>query len=133
MREDVPARNVRIKRIYEPAAKEDGTRILIDRLWPRGITRIEARLDQWNREVTPSARLRAWFGHDPQRWTEFGRRYRAELAAHADALDRLRRQARAAPITLLYAAKDERHTHAIVLRNVLLGRTRAEGEDGHVR
>ncbi len=133
MRHAVLSQNIRIKRIYEPAAKEDGTRILVDRLWPRGVTKAEARLDEWNREVTPSGRLRAWFGHDPERWAEFSRRYRAELERHAEALGQLRRQARAGPITLLYAAKDEKHTHAIVLRNVLLGRTKAEGEDDHAQ
>lgn len=128
MRHDVPSKNIRIKRIYEPALKEDGTRILVDRLWPRGITKTKAKLDQWNRKITPSGRLRAWFGHDPERWTEFSHRYRAELGGHADALAKLRNQARAGPITLLYAAKDEAHTHAIVLRNVLLGRSKSEGE-----
>jgi uncharacterized protein YeaO (DUF488 family) len=122
----VPSQNVRIKRIYEPASKADGTRILVDRLWPRGITKADAKLGQWNREITPSGRLRAWFGHDPERWAEFSHRYRAELATHPDPLGQLRRQARAGPITLLYAAKDEGHTHAIVLRNVLLGRSRSE-------
>jgi uncharacterized protein YeaO (DUF488 family) len=128
MNHAVPSPNIKLKRIYEPASKEDGVRILVDRLWPRGITKDEARLDQWNREVTPSGRLRAWFGHDPKRWPEFSQRYRAELGNHADALGELRRQAREGPITLLYAAKDEAHTHAIVLRNVLLGRAKSEGE-----
>lgn len=129
----VPARNIRLKRIYEPASKKDGTRILVDRLWPRGITKAEAKLDQWNREITPSGRLRAWFGHDPERWTEFSYRYRAELAARPSDLRQLRRQAREGPITLLYAAKDEAHNHAIVLRKVLLGRTKSEGETRHDR
>ena len=127
MQHTVLAPNIRLKRIYEPASKEDGIRILIDRLWPRGITKTDASIDEWNREVTPSGRLRAWFGHDPKRWAEFSRRYRAELAGHAAALGELRRQARKGPITLLYAAKDEGHTHAIVLRNVILGRT-TDGE-----
>ena len=133
MRHAVLSKNIRIKRIYEPASRDDGARILVDRLWPRGITKAAAKIDEWNREITPSGRLRAWFGHDPKRWTEFSRRYRAELARHADALGDLRRQAREGLITLLYAAKDERHTHAIVLRNVLLGRTKVEGEDDHAQ
>jgi uncharacterized protein YeaO (DUF488 family) len=116
------SRNIKLKRIYEPASAKDGTRILVDRLWPRGITKAEAKLDEWNREITPSSRLRAWFGHDPKRWEEFSDRYRAELAEHPDALGELRRQARRGPITLLYAAKDEHHSHAIVLRKVLLER-----------
>lgn len=131
MRHSVPARNIRLKRIYEPASKEDGARILVDRLWPRGITKAEARLDQWDREITPSSRLRTWFGHDPQHWVEFSHRYCAELARHPGALAELRRQARKGPITLLYAAKDEHHNHAIVLRNVLLGRTIREGVPSH--
>lgn len=129
----VSAQNIRLKRIYEPASNEDGTRILVDRLWPRGITKEEAKLDQWNREITPSGSLRTWFGHDPERWAEFSHRYREELAGHPDALDELRRQAREGPVTLLYAAKDEGHTHAIVLRNVLLGRTKSEGGGRHDR
>ena len=128
MNHAVPSQNIKLKRIYEPASREDGTRILVDRLWPRGITKADAKLDQWNRVITPSRRLRAWFGHDPKRWPEFSQRYRAELDNHADALGELRRQAREGPITLLYAAKDECHTHAIVLRNVLLGRAKEHGE-----
>ena len=131
MHHAVPSRNIRLKRIYEPPSEEDGTRILVDRLWPRGITKAEARLDQWDREITPSGRLRAWFGHKPERWAEFSHRYRAELAGHAAALAELRRQAREGTITLLYAARDERHTHAIILRNVLLGRAKSEGETRH--
>jgi uncharacterized protein YeaO (DUF488 family) len=129
----VPAQNIRVKRIYEPASAEDGTRILVDRLWPRGITKEEAKLDQWNREVTPSSGLRSWFGHDPERWVEFGHRYRAELAAHAKALEDVRRQARKGPITLLYAAKDDTHNHALVLRNVLLDKTNREAEASNDR
>jgi uncharacterized protein YeaO (DUF488 family) len=128
MSQAVPSQNIRLKRVYEPASKRDGTRILVDRLWPRGITKAEAKLDQWNREVTPSSRLRTWFGHDPKRWAEFSHRYRAELAGHSEALDELRCRARNGPITLLYAAKDEDHSHAIVLRNVLLGRANNEGK-----
>ena len=123
MNQAVPSRNVRLKRIYEPPSERDGTRILVDRLWPRGIRKAEAKLDEWNREVTPSGRLRAWFGHDPKRWAEFSDLYRAELKEHPDALGELRRKARKGPITLLYGAKDKDHSHAIVLRNVLLGRT----------
>ena len=128
MRRAVPSQNVRLKRIYEPVSKEDGTRILVDRLWPRGITKEEAELDQWNREITPSGGLRAWFGHDPARWAEFRQRYRDELTRHSNALNDLRRQAQKRPITLLYAAKDQAHTHAIVLRNVLLGKADRKGE-----
>lgn len=123
VRDRVPSANVRIKRVYEPASEEDGARILVDRLWPRGISHDEARLDGWLREIAPSSRLRSWFGHDPRRWAEFRNRYRSELAGHADALSELRRRARERRITLLYGAKDELHNHAVVLRNVLLGKT----------
>jgi uncharacterized protein YeaO (DUF488 family) len=116
------AANIRIKRAYEPAEADDGTRILVDRLWPRGISKQAARLDQWNRELSPSPELRKWFGHKVNRWPEFSHRYRLELACHAEALAALRRRAKEGPVTLVYAAKDERHNHAIVLRSVLLGR-----------
>ena len=116
------AANVKIKRAYEPAEPDDGTRILVDRLWPRGVSKQEARLDQWNRELAPSPKLRKWFGHQVSRWAEFSRRYRVELARHAEGLAELRRRARQGPVTLVYAAKDEHHNHAIVLRSVLLGR-----------
>jgi uncharacterized protein YeaO (DUF488 family) len=95
---------------------------LIDRLWPRGVSKADARLDQWLRDIAPSAALRRWFGHDPLRWDEFRRRYRAELARQPQALKALRRRAREGPITLVYAARDEAHNDAVVLRAVLLGR-----------
>jgi uncharacterized protein YeaO (DUF488 family) len=113
---------IRLKRAYEPVGKEDGTRILVDRLWPRGLSKEEAVLDEWNRELAPSAELRRWYGHRVSRWHEFSRRYRRELARHAQALGELRRRARQGPVTLVYAAKDQHHNHAIVLKNVLLGR-----------
>ncbi len=129
----VPARNVRLKRIYEPASEEDGKRILVDRLWPRGMTKARARLDRWIREVTPSDELRTWFDHDSKRWETFRQRYRAELAGQSDTLSELRQQAREGPITLLYAAKDQAHTHAMVLRNVLLGKAGAKEESSNGR
>lgn len=116
------AAKFKIKRAYEPAEKEDGTRVLVDRLWPRGVSKQEARLDQWNRELAPSPELRRWFGHKVSRWHEFSRRYRLELARHAEALGELRRRAQKGPVTLIYAAKDEHHNHAIVLKRVLLSR-----------
>ncbi|HET9336300.1 MAG TPA: DUF488 domain-containing protein [Sphingomicrobium sp.] len=117
-----PAANIKIKRAYEPAEADDGARVLVDRLWPRGISKQEASLYQWNRELAPSPELRKWFGHQVSRWPEFSRRYRLELARHAEALTELRRRVQKGPVTLVYAAKDERHNHAIVLRSVLLGR-----------
>jgi uncharacterized protein YeaO (DUF488 family) len=119
----VPRRNQAVKRAYEAAKPEDGQRILVDRLWPRGVTKAQAKLDDWLKDIAPSARLRKWFGHDPARWDEFRRRYREELKQHGPLLRELRRQARKGPITLVYAAKDEAHNEAVVLRNVILGRS----------
>jgi uncharacterized protein YeaO (DUF488 family) len=111
--------DVRLKRAYEPAAASDGERILIDRIWPRGVTRKEARLSEWARELAPSTELRRWFAHDPARFAEFRRRYTAELAAHEDKLRGLRRRARAGTVTLVYAARDAEHNDAVVLAEVL--------------
>lgn len=111
---------VRIKRIYEAADAADGYRALIDRLWPRGISRQRAALDAWLKELAPSNALRLWYGHDPKRWTEFGRRYRAELRAQRPALEALRARAAAGSVTLLYASREPRINHAVVLRQVLL-------------
>ena len=119
----VPRRNLAVKRAYEAAKPEDGQRILVDRLWPRGVTKAQAKPDDWLKDIAPSARLRKWFGHDPARWDEFRRRYREELKQHGPLLRELRRQARKGPITLVYAAKDEAHNEAVVLRNVILGRS----------
>ncbi len=117
----IPADHVRLKRAYEPPAAGDGTRILIDRLWPRGVSKADAALDQWMKDVAPSTELRKWFGHDPARWEEFRRRYIEELQRHA-ALDELRSLARQGTVTLVYSAHDEAHNDAVVLRDLLLGR-----------
>lgn len=111
--------DVRLKRAYEPPAATDGVRVLVDRLWPRGLRKAEAAIDRWLKELAPSSELRRWFGHDPGRWDEFRRRYRSELSAHADLLNELRATARAGPLTLVYAARDEQHNDAVVLRDVL--------------
>jgi uncharacterized protein YeaO (DUF488 family) len=111
--------DVRLKRAYEPAAASDGDRILIDRIWPRGVTREAAQLDEWARELAPSAELRRWFGHDPARFREFRRRYSAELAAQKGKLSELRRRARAGTVTLVYAARDTEHNDAVVLAEIL--------------
>ncbi len=112
---------VKIKRIYDPPAEEDGQRVLVDRLWPRGVKRAEARLDAWLRAVAPSDELRRWYGHAVDRWEEFAARYRAELAdaEHQEALAQLRQMAERGPLTLLFAAKDGAHSEAEVLRHVL--------------
>ena len=119
--------NIKLKRAYEKPAAEDGVRILIDRLWPRGVSKAAAAIDQWAKDIAPSTALRKWFGHDPVRWPEFRRRYTAELRANVDQLDGLRALARTGPITLVYAAHDELHNDAVVLRDFLLksAKTRA--------
>jgi uncharacterized protein YeaO (DUF488 family) len=111
--------DVRVKRVYEPAADSDGDRVLIDRIWPRGLTRERARLDDWARELAPSTELRRWFAHDPARFNEFRRRYTGELAAHEDKLRELRRRARSGALTLVYAARDAEHNDAVVLADIL--------------
>lgn len=122
MSRTIAADNVRLKRAYEPAAPADGTRILIDRLWPRGVTKAAAGIEQWAKEVAPSTALRKWFGHDPARWQDFRRRYAAELRERPDELRLLRDRARREPVTLVYSAHDEAHNDAVVLRGILLGR-----------
>lgn len=116
----VPASHIRLKRAYEPAAPEDGVRILVDRLWPRGVSKADAALDDWMKDVAPSTALRKWFGHDPARWAEFQRRYKVELRQHDQELDHIRALARKQTVTLVYSAHDEQHNDAVVLRDVLL-------------
>jgi uncharacterized protein YeaO (DUF488 family) len=111
-----------IKRVYEKPAKDDGVRILVDRLWPRGVSKQKAAVDLWLKDIAPSADLRKWFGHDPERWTEFRRRYRAELKANKDAVKALRAELKVPRVTLLYAAHDADHNNARVLAEYLGGR-----------
>ena len=113
------AHEVRLKRAYEPAAPSDGVRVLVDRLWPRGVSKAKAAIDHWLRELAPSHELRRWFGHDVDRWDEFRRRYRAELEQHSEALEQLRQLAREGRITLVFGARDETHNDAVVLRDIL--------------
>lgn len=115
-----PASHLRLKRAYEPAEAEDGVRILVDRLWPRGLSKAKAALNDWMKDIAPTTKLRQWFGHDPARWTEFQRRYRAELRTHGERLDHIRALAKTQTITLVYGARDEVHNDAVVLRSVLL-------------
>ncbi len=122
MSEHIPADHIAIKRAYEPASASDGTRVLVDRLWPRGVTREEADLAGWAKDIAPSTGLRKWFGHDPAKWEEFGERYAREVHAHPQELKRLRELAEKGKLTLIYAARDEEHNEARVLRNLLLGR-----------
>ena len=111
--------DVRLKRAYEPPAPTDGHRVLVDRLWPRGVSRQQAKLDGWERELSPSAELRQWFGHDPKRFQEFRRRYIEELRSQRPRLKALRRRAREGALTLVYSAHDTEHNDAVVLAEVL--------------
>lgn len=111
--------DVRLKRVYEPASSADGYRVLVDRLWPRGISRERAKLDAWEKELAPSAKLRRWFGHEPRRFQEFRRRYIEELRGQRPRLTALRRRARDGSVTLVYSAHDTEHNDAVVLAEVL--------------
>lgn len=112
---------IRIKRIYEPAEEADGYRVLIDRIWPRGISKQRASLDEWAKDLAPSAELRKWFSHEPSRFEEFRKRYRDELSAQNDRVRELRIRASSEPVTILYGAHDETHNNAVVLREVVRG------------
>ena len=109
-----------LKRVYEPAEPSDGFRVLVDRLWPRGVSKDAAAIDLWLKDAAPSPELRKWFGHEPEKWAGFCKRYRAELAANKAAVGEVvRRLKKRERITLLYAARDENHTHAIMLRDFI--------------
>jgi uncharacterized protein YeaO (DUF488 family) len=110
---------LRTKRIHEAPAKGDGTRVLVDRLWPRGVSKEKARLDAWVRGVAPSNELRKWFAHDPAKWQEFRKRYFKELDANAEAVEEVRALVAKGTATLLFAAKDEEHNNAVALREYL--------------
>jgi uncharacterized protein YeaO (DUF488 family) len=119
-RRTIPATHLRLKRVYEPAARDDGTRVLIDRLWPRGLSKEKAAVDHWMKDIAPSAELRKWFGHDPDRWPEFRRRYMGELREKTALVDQIRDLARKHTVTLLFGAHDEEHNDAVVLHEVLM-------------
>lgn len=110
---------ISIRRVYEPAAENEGRTVLVDRLWPRGISHAELGDAPWLKDIAPSEDLRHWFAHDPAKWPEFRRRYTAELDANPQAVAELRRLAARGPLVLLYAAKDEQHNNAVVLRDYL--------------
>ena len=112
---------IQVKRVYSEPNAQDGSRILVDRVWPRGISKDRAHIVEWRKELAPSTALRKWFGHDPKRWEEFQRRYRAELRRpeQQGRLDELITIARRGPVTLLYSARDEEHNQALALRSVL--------------
>lgn len=109
-----------VKRVYEPPAQSDGFRVLVDRLWPRGLSKSDAEVDLWLPDLGPSTALRQWFNHDPARWAEFERRYHAELKEKTALLTIIVEQAKPRPATLLYSAKDEQHNQAVALLNFLL-------------
>lgn len=122
------ADNIRTKRAYEAPAASDGARVLIDRLWPRGVKKESLALAQWDKDLAPSNELRHWFNHDAERWDEFRRRYAAELRPHAERLDALRALARQSTLTLVYAAHDEQHNNAVALREFLLHPAAMDGD-----
>ncbi len=119
--------HLRLKRAYEAATSDDGMRILVDRLWPRGLTKSSAAIDRWLREIAPTTVLRQWFGHNPERWAEFRRRYTQELRQQAVVLDEIRQLAKEGPVTLVYSAHDQEHNQAVVLREILL-KTKKSGQ-----
>ena len=110
---------IRLKRVYEPPSPDDGTRILVERLWPRGVNKQTAAIEHWAKEVAPSPELRKWYGHDVEKWDEFRRRYEAELDQKTNLLDDLKKRVKEGPVTFVYAAKDEEHNSAMVLREYL--------------
>jgi uncharacterized protein YeaO (DUF488 family) len=112
-------RQVRLKRVYEAPSATDGTRVLVDRLWPRGLTKEEVAADLWLREVAPSTPLRRWFDHDARRWRQFSRKYRSELARRPEVLELLDDLRRRTPVTLIFGARDAAHSHAVILRELL--------------
>jgi uncharacterized protein YeaO (DUF488 family) len=111
--------DVRTKRVYDPAGRGDGYRVLIDRLWPRGVSKEDAKLDEWARDLAPSDELRRWFGHQPERFDEFRRRYTDELREHAGQVGELRRRARDGTVTILFGARDAEHSNAAVLAPIV--------------
>ncbi len=113
---------IQLKRVYEKPARTDGLRVLVERLWPRGISKERAAVDLWLKEVAPSAELRQWFAHDPAKWPDFQRRYRAELRDNKEAVRPLRQKARQGTVTLVYAARDEEHNGALALKRFLEGK-----------
>ena len=115
---------IRLKRAYEPAKSSDGHRVLVDRLWPRGLTKPEVSADLWLKDAAPSSELRRWYAHDARRWRRFSRKYRGELARQPDVLDLLDDLRRRAPVTLIFGARDQAHSHAVVLREMLEERSR---------
>ena len=122
---------LRLKRAYEPSSPSDGKRILVDRLWPRGLSKKRAAVDEWMKEIAPSTALRKWFGHDPEKWPEFQRRYKHELREHADAVRALATLASRRRVTLVFSAHDEAHNDAVVLAGVIRSRMKRMSKPAH--
>lgn len=110
---------IQLKRAYEAAAKSDGLRILVERLWPRGVSKEKAAIDLWLKDIAPSAELRKWYGHDPDKWSEFRKRYRAELRANKDVVSQLKQKIAKRTVTFVFAASDTEHNSAVVLKEFL--------------
>jgi uncharacterized protein YeaO (DUF488 family) len=122
---------IRIRRAYDPPSRGDGFRVLVDRVWPRGVSKQDLQLDQWAKEIAPSTRLRQWFGHDPERWQKFQERYFAELEKRSEAVGELVKRGRSGRITLVYGARDPEHNQAVALQTYL--RARAAGRHARAR
>lgn len=116
---------IKVKRAYEPASRDDGARFLVERLWPRGVKKDVLRLDAWLKDVAPSTNLRQWFGHEPVKWPEFQRRYRAELDRNGEALERILKAAGRGQVTLVYSSHDQEHNNAVVLKTYVESQLRA--------
>ena len=110
---------IKIKRVYDKPAKSDGYRVLIDRIWPRGLTKSDARIDEWLKEIASSTGLRKWFNHDPAKWEQFKKKYAAELKEHREELEKLARESRKRTVTLVFGAKDTAHSNAMALKEYL--------------
>jgi uncharacterized protein YeaO (DUF488 family) len=110
---------IKLKRVYEKPESDDGIRILVDRLWPRGLSKARAKLDLWPKEIAPTTGLRKWFGHDPKKWRTFRARYERELKHNAEQIELIKREARGGTVSLLYGARDQQHNEAVVLKELL--------------
>jgi uncharacterized protein YeaO (DUF488 family) len=110
---------IRLKRAYNPPSEDDGLRILVERLWPRGLSKEKAAIDLWLKEIAPSPELRRWYGHEPARWDEFCKRYRQEIEVNAEVLSDLEKRLKSGPVTFVYAARDEQHNSALILKEYL--------------
>lgn len=128
MNSSIASEKIKLKRAYELPSPDDGTRVLVDRLWPRGLSKEKAALDQWMKDIAPSTELRKWFGHDPARWKEFRKKYTEEINQNPDLFEQLRSLAHKGTLTLIYSAHDEIHNDAVVLQELLIKSNKAAHE-----